>query len=1007
MATTVDEILVRFLGDTTQFDRAVNRFGRGITRIGKLGTVAGGAGTAFFGGIAAAAVKAAGSLEQTQVAFRTLLGSAQQANTLIKQMQNFARRTPFQVTEVENAAKRLLAMGFAAKEIIPTLKSVGDITAGIGIEGGRFERIIHNLAQVRTQGVLTSRELRDFAVNGVPLLDKLVETMNRARSEGNKIGREDLRDMITRRQVTDTDVLRAFQEMTSKGGQFYDLMFEQSKTFYGMWSNIKDSLTITFREMGMVLLPVARKVTKVILDFMETLQKLSPRIKAIITYTVVLAAALSALTTAIFIGITGIGLMVHLLPSWFALMGGIAGVFTTAAGAVVAFLGPWGLFTAGISGGAAAIGAFFVNWKKLWTDSISVAAQFGRSVLGFFWNIGENWRILTSWMKTNWIDVFKTASMVASLGMEAVVRSVVIGVAGIATIWDNLWSFVWVKRLIWWAGMGLLRLVDKMEAIGQQIVIAIATGGDWKSLTTIITNQLLRSATSGDGMVKQLKDLWADTIKKMSAELKKTMPDFNLDTSGMTKALDDFLSDFGQFTDDVDLEASALERTLDKIRNMLLGGGKFHISEVGLFDTRFGGFMAAGRLPGRAEGGPIRPGQSYIVGENGPEIFRSKTSGWIENRQQMRARQRAAGNVPSLSVQVSERMAAAQTRLMSSPFSRAMKDEYDARTINPLIRAVSGGDTGSGTPFLNRSFTQQVATLEQTLGPLVSKLDPLFRKMLQVDPNALAYDPQGSQVIEAMKKGQEGLLASKAALRADAQRPRSLGMGGVGTSSNRVEVASAMKAVEDWYNVIDKSKTTFEDVTQSTKEVIQATKLVPTTNTQLGQVVEDIMAADTFEKRMARATKGAYRPLSSPRPGIGLGAGASPMIASIPFGQGAVGGGAVRGPIGDEKLLAARAAHLQARREGTGYGALAGRGRISGRVEPSGRIHGRATNFYEQRRREREARPEFVRRRQTEGGMTKEERTAKEQLKILQEINKSIQNQEPVGLNVIETIGLA
>jgi tape measure domain-containing protein len=254
MATTVDEILVRFLGDTTDFDRARTRFARGLQQIGRAGTMAGAAVTAGFGAIVGGSAAAAASLEQTTIAYDVLVGNIEKSRKLLRDMEQFAKISPFDVGEVEMAGKRLMAMGFAAKDIIPTLKDVGDVTAGIGIGGGRFERIIHNLAQVKTQGKLTARELRDFAVNGVPLLDALATSIE-GLSPNLMEARAQIHDMIRRGQISDMQVLRAFRRMASEGGKFADLMFKQSKTFLGMLSNIRDSLLITAREIGQVFLP--------------------------------------------------------------------------------------------------------------------------------------------------------------------------------------------------------------------------------------------------------------------------------------------------------------------------------------------------------------------------------------------------------------------------------------------------------------------------------------------------------------------------------------------------------------------------------------------------------------------------------------------------------------------------------------------------------------------------------------------------------------------------------
>ena len=71
-------------------------------------------------------VKAAGKMEQLEIAFTTMLGSADKAKTMLNELQDFAQATPFDLESVTNGSRRLLAMGFAAEQIIPVMTAVGD-----------------------------------------------------------------------------------------------------------------------------------------------------------------------------------------------------------------------------------------------------------------------------------------------------------------------------------------------------------------------------------------------------------------------------------------------------------------------------------------------------------------------------------------------------------------------------------------------------------------------------------------------------------------------------------------------------------------------------------------------------------------------------------------------------------------------------------------------------------------------------------------------------------------
>ena len=72
------------------------------------------------------------------------------------------------------------------------------------------------------------------------------------------------------------------------------------------------------------------------------------------------------------------------------------------------------------------------------------------------------------------------------------------------------------------------------------------------------------------------------------------------------------------------IAASALHMGLDKLF------GRVGASGGGLGGILSGALGALFGLPGRATGGPVSPGQAYMVGERGPEMFVPTSAGRIE-----------------------------------------------------------------------------------------------------------------------------------------------------------------------------------------------------------------------------------------------------------------------------------------------------------------------------------------------------------------------------------------
>jgi tape measure domain-containing protein len=218
------------------------------------------------GGAAGLLLNLAGQFEQTELSFEVLLGSAEKAKALLQDLFNFAKTTPFEIRDVLGAAKQLKAFGFETEELLPTLKRLGDVAAGVTRPGERlsdtFNRIALNFGQVRTQTRLLGKDANQFAIAGIPIFEEISKVMG--------VATENVRDLGQKGQISFDIVEQAFINMSSEGGQFFNLMERQSKTFLGIISNIKDLIVLVSADIGKALLPQARKLLNLFLGFVET-----------------------------------------------------------------------------------------------------------------------------------------------------------------------------------------------------------------------------------------------------------------------------------------------------------------------------------------------------------------------------------------------------------------------------------------------------------------------------------------------------------------------------------------------------------------------------------------------------------------------------------------------------------------------------------------------------------------------------------------------------------------
>ena len=234
-------------------------------------------------------LQAAGSMEQVNIALTTMLGSGEKAAKLQKELVDFAKKTPFEIEGIFDSTKQLLAYGFAQEEIIPTMSTLGNIAAGVGVDMGRLALVF---GQVKTAGKLMGQDLLQFTGAGVPLVDALSETLGKSKAEVVALKESG--------QISFEQVKVALESLTKEGGRFFNLMENQSKTFLGTVSNMSDSFYQVKVALGEALLPVAKRVVDSMVIFFGNLKtKIDENKETITAFATALVNAFSLIGKAI------------------------------------------------------------------------------------------------------------------------------------------------------------------------------------------------------------------------------------------------------------------------------------------------------------------------------------------------------------------------------------------------------------------------------------------------------------------------------------------------------------------------------------------------------------------------------------------------------------------------------------------------------------------------------------------------------------------------------------
>lgn len=209
----------------------------GISK-GALGVIAG-VGVAL-GALGVASVKAAGQMEQTRIAFTTLLKDGEKAKSFLSELEKFAASTPFELPGVLDASKRLLAFGFSAEQVIPILTAVGDSAAALGIGEEGIQRLTLAIGQMQAKGKVSAEEIKQLAEAGVPAWEMLA----------NKIGTDipTAMDKASKGQISAAEGIQAI--ISGMNSRFGGMMEQQSQTINGIMSNIQDSVTQSMVVIG-------------------------------------------------------------------------------------------------------------------------------------------------------------------------------------------------------------------------------------------------------------------------------------------------------------------------------------------------------------------------------------------------------------------------------------------------------------------------------------------------------------------------------------------------------------------------------------------------------------------------------------------------------------------------------------------------------------------------------------------------------------------------------------
>lgn len=191
--------------------------------------------------------------EKLQTDIGTLLGDDAAGKQFSDYITQFAKATPYGISELSGLAKGLIQYNVSLDDTKMYMQQLGDIAMG---DKQKMASLGVVLGQVASAGRLQGQDLMQFINAGFNPLTVLSEMTGKTMAQ--------LRDDMSKGAISFEMLSAALKKATSEGGRFYKGMEKGSKTLSGLWStamdNIKQSLADAFEKNQDKLKDFARRI---------------------------------------------------------------------------------------------------------------------------------------------------------------------------------------------------------------------------------------------------------------------------------------------------------------------------------------------------------------------------------------------------------------------------------------------------------------------------------------------------------------------------------------------------------------------------------------------------------------------------------------------------------------------------------------------------------------------------------------------------------------------------
>ena len=174
--------------------------------------------------------------ESQAIAFKSLTKSQEGSAKLMKEINDLAVNSPYDVKELRDITKRFVALGVSQDEVTGKTKMMGDIASATG---GDIFLMAKAYTDVKARGKLLSQEINQFANQGVPIREIIAKNLGVTVAEVIKLGEEG--------KISFDIFDKSLTEIYNK--DYIGFMGDQAKTSSGKIQNTAEQISLMGQEI--------------------------------------------------------------------------------------------------------------------------------------------------------------------------------------------------------------------------------------------------------------------------------------------------------------------------------------------------------------------------------------------------------------------------------------------------------------------------------------------------------------------------------------------------------------------------------------------------------------------------------------------------------------------------------------------------------------------------------------------------------------------------------------